>query len=172
MCIRDRSKAHLRLEKSNHTQNTNQTAYPNLADVNPIHICSNLTIDQNASSHHDDVCLFANNGTLTSENDKYIYENVHLEYRYPPWKNLTKAEKTKILQLAQGSSIPHGIGAAIGLTTYYVILLVLGIPGNLLMCCIILTNSYMRTAPNLFLFNIALADIFTLIFGKTFSISK
>ena len=81
-------------------------------------------------------------------------------------KLLTVKDKTKFLQLAQGASLRHGKAAAIGLTSYYGILLVLGIPGNLLMCFIILANSYMITAPNLFLFNIALADIFTLILGK------
>ena len=164
----DWTRAHLRLQQSNSTQSTNQTVYLNLADINPIHIFCNFTNDQNTSSKFDDVYLCSNNQTLMNGNVKYSNEDVHLEYTYPPWKNLTKTEKTKFLQLAQGASLRHGKGAAIGLTLYYGILLVLGLPGNLLMCCIILANSYMMTAPNLFLFNIALADIFTLILGKMF----
>ena len=155
-------------EKSNSNQDINQTVYLNLADVNPLHIFYNLTNDQNTSLNMDDAYFCANNKILIDENLKYTNEDVPLEYTYPPWKNLTKAEKIKFLQLAQGASLRHGKGTAIGLTLYYVILLILGIPGNLLMCCIILTNSYLITAPNLFLFNIALADIFTLILGKMF----
>ena len=38
----------------------------------------------------------------------------------------------------------------------------IGIPGNLLTCFIITTNSYMRTPPNFFLLNLAITDLLTL----------
>ena len=160
------TRVYLKLEKSNSTHNTNQTLYLNLAEANPLHVFCNLTNERNTSSSFDDIYFCANNKALSDGDVKLTNQDVHLEYTYPPWKNLTNAEKIKFLQLAQGASLRHGKGAAVGLTSYYGVLLLLGIPGNLLMCCIILSNSYMITAPNLFLFNIALADIFTLIFGK------
>ena len=48
------------------------------------------------------------------------------------------------------------------LTIFYGALMAIGIPGNLLTCFIIATNSYMRTPPNFFLFNLAAADLLTL----------
>ena len=51
---------------------------------------------------------------------------------------------------------------AIPLTIFYGALLAIGIPGNLLTCFIIATNSYMRTPPNYFLFNLAATDLLTL----------
>ena len=85
---------------------------------------------------------------------------------YPPWENLTKEEQRAFLNLTLGSPQMYGRTGTYGLGTYYSALLFIGIPGNGLTCLIILTNSYMRTAPNIFLFNIALADLVTLITGK------
>ena len=85
---------------------------------------------------------------------------------YPSWENLTKEEQRAFLNLTLGSPQMYGRTGTYGLGTYYSILLFIGIPGNGLTCLIILTNSYMRTAPNIFLFNIALADLVTLITGK------
>ena len=85
---------------------------------------------------------------------------------YPPWENLTKEEQRAFLNFTLGSPQMYGRTGTYGLGTYYSALLFIGIPGNGLTCLIILTNSYMRTAPNIFLFNIALADLVTLITGK------
>ena len=88
---------------------------------------------------------------------------------YPPWENLTKEEQRAFLNLTLGSPQMYGRTGTYGLGTYYSALLFIGIPGNALTCLIILTNSYMRTAPNIFLFNIALADMVTLMTGKSIS---
>ena len=85
---------------------------------------------------------------------------------YPSWENLTKEEKKAFLNLTLGSPQKYGDKGTYGLGAYYIMLLFVGVPGNVLTCLIILTNSYMRTAPNIFLFNIALADFVTLITGK------
>ena len=87
---------------------------------------------------------------------------------YPPWENLTTEEQKAFLNFTLGSPQMYGRTGTYGLGTYYSILLFIGIPGNGLTCLIILTNSYMRTAPNIFLFNIALADLVTLITGKLY----
>ena len=85
---------------------------------------------------------------------------------YPPWENLTQDEQKAFLNLTLGSPQMYGLKGTFGLGAYYSTLLFIGIPGNGLTCLIILTNSYMRTAPNIFLFNIALADLVTLITGN------
>jgi len=84
----------------------------------------------------------------------------------PPWENLTSEEKQNLIKTAQGEPQRYSKATTIGLTTYYGILLSVGIAGNGLTILIILTNSYMRTAPNFFLLNIALADLVTCTMGK------
>lgn len=144
----------------------NQTLHHNLTKDNPILILSNFSQNANITFKFDTNYFTNLNSSILSEiiNQNVSIENV--EFIYPPWNNLNKTEQEKFLQLAQGSSRRHGEGTSIGLTIYFLFLLCFGIPGNLATCCIILTNSYMRTAPNLFLLNIAIADIFTLILGK------
>ena len=44
------------------------------------------------------------------------------------------------------------------LTIIYSIFLVVGVFGNLSTCIVILTNEYMRTATNVYLFNLAIAE--------------
>ena len=57
------------------------------------------------------------------------------------------------------------------ITLFYIGLMLVGIPGNVLTCLIITVNSYMNTSPNYFLVNLALVDLVTLMLGKnTFKI--
>ena len=148
----------------------NQTLLHNLTEENSIFILSNFSQNANISFKFDTNYFTNLNSSIISEiiNKNITIENV--TFSYPPWNNLNKTEQEMFLQLAQGSSQRHGEGASIGLTVYFFFLLCFGIPGNLLTCFIIITNSYMRTAPNLFLLNIAIADIFTLILGKNIEI--
>ena len=147
----------------------NQTLYHNLTRNDPIFIFSNPSHNQNITIKFDTHYPLKLNNTIISE---YLNQNLtvpNIDFMYPPWNQLNKTEKNKFLQLAQGSSRRYGDGPSTGLTFYFFILLCLGVPGNLLTCCIILSYSYMRTAPNLFLLNIAIADIFTLLLGKFFN---
>lgn len=41
----------------------------------------------------------------------------------------------------------------------------LGVLGNLATCIVILRNEYMRTTTNIYLFNLAVADLLTLLFA-------
>ena len=141
----------------------NQTLHHSIIKSNPIFIYSNFSNNQSIPFKFDRSYLFDLNNTIITEN----YPNIQL--MYPPWNNLNKTEKEKFLQLAQGPSRRHSEGSSIGLSIYYIILLCFGIPGNFVTCCVILTNSYMRTAPNFFLLNIAIADLFTLILGKSYN---
>ena len=141
----------------------NQTLHRNIIKSNPIFIYSNFSNNQSIPFKFDRSYLFDLNNTILTEN----YPNIQL--MYPPWNSLNETEQQTFLQLAQGPSRRHSKGSSIGLSIYYLILLCVGIPGNLVTCCIILTNSYMRTAPNLFLLNIAIADLFTLFLSKSFN---
>ena len=52
------------------------------------------------------------------------------------------------------------------LGVYYAVLLVIGIPGNILTGLVILTNSHMQTAPNMYILNLAIVDVVTLAIGR------
>ena len=54
----------------------------------------------------------------------------------------------------------------IPLTITYSIFLVVGISGNLSTCIVNISNEYMRTATNVYLLNLAIADIATLVLSK------
>ena len=157
--------SYLQLKEVQGDSKTDQGKNFNLTYINPIYLFSNFTNNQFFNPEAVSLC---NDSDLSiDEKDNRTYEPTNLqEFLYPPWKNLTKTEQDKFLQLAQGASRRYGKVISIGLTSYYTFLLVVGIPGNVLTCTIIITNSYMRIAPNFFLLNIALADLLTLILGK------
>ena len=88
------------------------------------------------------------------------------QQKYPPWNELSIKEKDYVLRETQGDPQAYSDWITSTLTIYYSLLLLVGIPGNGLSILIILTNSYMRTPPNIFLLNIAFADFVTLTIGK------
>ena len=54
------------------------------------------------------------------------------------------------------------------LTFIYSVFLIVGVFGNLSTCIVIISNEYMRTATNVYLLNLAIADIATLVISKYF----
>ena len=52
------------------------------------------------------------------------------------------------------------------ITIIYTIFLLVGVCGNLITCIVILNNEYMWTATNVYLLNLAVADIATLVISK------
>ena len=52
------------------------------------------------------------------------------------------------------------------LSIIYSIFLIVGVFGNLSTCIVIISNEYMRTATNVYLLNLAIADIATLVISK------
>ena len=52
------------------------------------------------------------------------------------------------------------------LGVYYGVLMVIGIPGNMLTALVILTNSHMHTAPNMYILNLVVVDVVSLAIGK------
>ena len=147
---------------------TNYTQHHDMEPINPTYPWSDPISRKNPhpTSKLDDTYLYKKTTASIQRTTNESYKTISPEYSYPPWETLTLKQQNTILEMAQGSSTRHGAAVTIGLTAYYGALLLVGIPGNGLTCLIILTNSYMRTAPNLFLLNIALADLVTLFLSK------
>ena len=54
----------------------------------------------------------------------------------------------------------------IPMTAVYTIFVIFGILGNVATCLVIIKNEYMKTATNIYLLNLALTDIATLLIGN------
>ena len=85
------------------------------------------------------------------------------------WKNIPREQKRIYLSKELGHPQRYSHAVTMSLVVYYGGLLLLGIPGNVLTCLIILTNPYMRTAPNIYLLNLAVVDLVTLTMSKYLS---
>lgn len=96
-----------------------------------------------------------------------VYERIFspLESPVQKWSEFSLEEKDRYLLQMHGPKQME-TGKAVGMTTFYTLLLVFGVPGNFLTCLIIFMNSYMWASPNYFLFNLAVADIITLVIGE------
>ena len=82
------------------------------------------------------------------------------------WGNLTDTEQQLYLAEVLGAVRKYGNAIVWIPTVVYTIISVLGIPGNILTCLTIAKIPYMRTAPNFFIFNLALSDLLSLILGN------
>lgn len=56
------------------------------------------------------------------------------------------------------------------LTIIYLVIFTTGLIGNAFTCLVVIKNQYMQTATNFYLFNLAVADMITLVFGKYISL--
>ena len=81
------------------------------------------------------------------------------------WDDLSDLDRKVLLEVDQGPQ-RMAKGSAVSLTIYYCFLFTVGVPGNLLTCLIICTNSYMRTPSNFFLVSLALTDLLSIIYGE------
>ena len=117
-------------------------------------------ITQHQSKETENLSYDSNHISETQSNISYK------EQKYPPWNELSIKEKDYVLRKTQGDPQAYSDWITSTLTIYYSLLLLVGIPGNGLSILIIITNSYMRTPPNIFLLNIAFADFVTLTIGK------
>ena len=82
------------------------------------------------------------------------------------WNEFTEEEQHMFLEKVIGPQKKYGNNKIWIPTIFYSIVSILGIPGNILTCMTIMTNSYMRTASNYFIFNLAVTDLITLLGGK------
>ena len=162
------------LDKPNDYDNNRESNYNlegGMSSLDPfLSILSNMTGSTNKSISLSDILITHHLNSIISKQNKSNYEeNTRISdnsINLPPWENLTALQKDAILQSALGNPQKYSNGTVTGLSFYYGVLLFVGIPGNGLTILIIVTNSYMRTAPNIFLLNIAFADLLTLTLGK------
>jgi hypothetical protein len=159
------SSYHLHKQLSDYLDN-NQTDVDTIGSLfhnTPYNFTANLTtswsLKEIINHYYNKGFSVTNNHTEDVSQSPYMFIN-------PPWENFTSDEKLNLIKTAQGEPQRFNNATTIGLTTYYGILLSVGFAGNGFTILIILTNSYMRTAPNFFLLNIALADLVTCTMGK------
>ena len=81
------------------------------------------------------------------------------------WNELTSKEQNELLLQALGPQTKYGIKKVLIPTVFYSTVSFLGFPGNVLTCLIIWKNSYMKTAANWLIFNLAITDLVTLLLG-------
>ena len=81
------------------------------------------------------------------------------------WHELTSKEQNNLLLQALGPQTKYGIKKVLIPTVFYSTVSFLGFPGNVLTCLIIWKNSYMKTAANWLIFNLAITDLVTLLLG-------
>ena len=136
-------------------------------DQNSSFKSSAFTSFEHLLSNHSIVDFDPNETNATAFYPLY-YPYHEIKYEYPPWDNLTNDEQKRFLELELGKSQRYNATLTAFLSSYYGTLLLVGVPGNILTCLIILTNPYMRTAPNIFLFNLAVVDLVTLTMSKLF----
>jgi hypothetical protein len=82
------------------------------------------------------------------------------------WTNLSSSEQDRFLEEALGAQHKQGEKKVVIPTIIYSAISIFGIPGNILTCLTILTNSYLKTSSNYFIFNLAAVDLVTLMIGK------
>ena len=128
-------------------------------------------VNGNISMKPDQILPYLNH-PIWSFYQSMFYHFHNNEYEYPQWENLTKEEQERFLQMELGKPNRYNQTVTGFLTAYYGSLLLIGVPGNVMTCMIILTNSYMRTPPNIFLFNLAVVDLVTLTMSKFIWISR
>jgi uncharacterized membrane protein YjjP (DUF1212 family) len=107
-------------------------------------------------------------GTLESELQeifKILPPNLH-QPEPEHWDDLNFLEKENYLERRYGQQHRFKKNVAVVMTAFYVSLFMIGVSGNFLTCLIIFMNSYMRTPPNYYLFNLAVTDIITQSIGK------
>ena len=100
--------------------------------------------------------------------ETYFYRNSTIGRS---WNNLTSDEQDKYLEDVLGNQQKYGANKVLVPTIFYSTVSILGIPGNILTLLTISKNSYMKTAPNHFIFNLAVADLITLILGNVIILS-
>ena len=59
-----------------------------------------------------------------------------------------------------------GLTETMLITIIYAAIYVTGVIGNISVCVVIVTNKYMHTATNYYLFSLAVSDVLTLILGE------
>ena len=83
-------------------------------------------------------------------------------------ENITKDEYIKFYIEATLGDSHINWSTLLPLSIIYSIFLIVGVFGNLSTCIVIISNEYMRTATNVYLLNLAITDIATLVLSKQY----
>ena len=81
---------------------------------------------------------------------------------------MTSLEKEWLLSELGPRHLPYN--SLIPMTVIYTLIFITGMVGNCATCIVIAKNQYMQSATNYYLFNLAIADMLTLTFSKSFTL--
>ena len=126
------------------------------------HIFSDLK--QPHGSKMESSHLSSSNSTSNFTEETIISE-INITTQELPWRILPQQFKDRYIEHFQHENVLN-YEAQIGVTVFYVLLLLVGLPGNIMTCIIIWYNSTSITPTNCFLLNLAVVDIITLVTGK------
>lgn len=138
-------------------------------EFKPVNLTANDFDALMANYTYEEVYLAGSNVSIPDDLEALLFNKTTLSNISgsiaKSWKSLSIDEKERYLLQIHG---PKQLETnwAVGMTTFYAFLFLLGVPGNFLTCLIIFMNSYMWASPNYFLFNLAVTDIITLVIGK------
>ena len=121
-------------------------------------------ISENLSMITENLSMITESLSMITENLSMITENLSMISMIT--ENLTYNENlTTYIKNTLGDSHINW-ATLLPLTVIYSLFLVVGVCGNLATCMVIMSNEYMRTATNVYLTNLAIADIATLVISK------
>ena len=92
------------------------------------------------------------------------YSNVLEEQSW--FKKLNSTTKDQIFEEIIGPRQRHDDYLRSGITSYYSLIIVIGVAGNILALWVIIKSPVLQTPSNLFLFNLAIVDLITLLLGN------
>ena len=82
------------------------------------------------------------------------------------WKPLNHTTKEEYLEFILGKKEKYSSIAGKALTSYYIVIVFVGVIGNVLTAWVISISPALQTPSNYFLCNLAIVDIVTLLLGK------
>ena len=94
----------------------------------------------------------------------YLCSNVLEEQLW--WKRLNETAKEEYLEFILGKKEKYSSIASKALTSYYIVIIFVGMIGNVLTAWVISISPALQTPSNYFLCNLAIVDIVTLLLGK------
>ena len=94
----------------------------------------------------------------------HLYSNKLEEQLW--WKHLNHTTKEEYLEFILGKKEKYSSIAGKALTSYYIIIIFVGMIGNVLTAWVITISPALQTPSNYFLCNLAIVDIVTLLLGK------
>ena len=77
--------------------------------------------------------------------------------------NNTSEQLLDVAKILGPKNLP--LASVIPMTIFYSLIFVCGMVGNVSTCLVIANNQYMQTATNMYLFNLAVTDMLTLLAG-------